>query len=715
MSLVNAASLTHDIYVGTYEVLAEASSFLWDRLPAPFPNLQVTARRSIHNGVTTVCTGVCSGFSQIIQRTNSALGYPRNQTVLRDFRGEMKELSSRAKQETYALSAACSYAFDRTILLTSTPTVEEVQQITDKLYQFIETPPAGTSNAQLAEARVGVATCFRLIEVHQEIIELRDQDISPDDFRAFQESISRNQLLGVTIDATVENIGEMLGGQVIDESGGILPTDWNPAVALGRRVCDHIARPLGRTAGGVLSLTGIYYLLENLPLMSFENHRKKIQAAAILLTLAAEYYQMNPVSNFVQEQAGEHGYDFAFYSVALLFNYLGMYMAGTNESLGSYVRNMTPSMIVYKAVYAALEFSHIGDFTNLMISFYLSHVAYNFDIYSKFSQGLLGRDYDMGAVGEGLNGQEMEAVRSARTQLTAMLMQNLANRIQAVEQPIQAHQETIQAISHNVFSEGQEETIAAWLGTFRHSLTEGREFLAGEGEHFAVLNEALQNGEEAIFRLREEYLLDEKGLVIREFNEFCRILDTDLVRGLIDRYKRQLVTVMEQTEIQNIDAPIGRSRELEEIRTRIIEELLSDYYDGERRRDLIEGIKPFLDSYLTIEHAKLGSQVEDRANSYMASLYPLIPSPSREEELCSVHMMDMLIKSFAIFSMLRIGSGRVDLVESGAPLERRNYLELLSNISNLTFHTRYPTHLSGASNVRRGMCRDIVNAQFREV
>lgn len=229
---------------------------MWDRLPAPFPNLQVTARRVIHNSVATVCTGACNGFSQIIQRTNSALGYPRNRTVLRGFRGEMRELSSRAKQETYALSAACSYAFDRTILLTSTPTVEEIQQITDKLYHLIENPPPGTSNAQLAEARVGVATCFRLTEIHQEIAELKEQAISPEDFRAFQESISRNQLLGVTIDATVENIGEMLGGQVIDESGGILPADWNPAVALGRKVCDHIARPLGRTAGGCLPLQG---------------------------------------------------------------------------------------------------------------------------------------------------------------------------------------------------------------------------------------------------------------------------------------------------------------------------------------------------------------------------------------------------------------------------------------------------------------------------
>ena len=209
--------------------------------------------------------------------------------------------------------------------------------------------------------------------------------------------------------------------------------------------------------------------------------------------------------------------------------------------------------------------------------------------------------------------------------------------------------------------------------------------------------------------------LDEKGLTFREFNEFCRILDTEPMKDLIDRYKKQLVIVMEQTEIQSIDAPIGRSRELEEIRTRIVEELLNEYYGGERRRDLIEGVKPFLDSYLTIEHAKLGSQVEDRANSYMSSMYPLIPSPSKEEEVCSVHMMDMLIKSFAIFSMLRVGSGRVDLVASGAPLERRDYLELFTNISNLTLHTRYPTHLSGASNVRRGMCRDVVNAQLREV
>jgi hypothetical protein len=37
VSIVRAASLTHDIYVGTYEILAGASSFLWDRLPMPFP------------------------------------------------------------------------------------------------------------------------------------------------------------------------------------------------------------------------------------------------------------------------------------------------------------------------------------------------------------------------------------------------------------------------------------------------------------------------------------------------------------------------------------------------------------------------------------------------------------------------------------------------------------------------------------------------------
>ena len=312
-------------------------------------------------------------------------------------------------------------------MFSAIPNYEQTKELLEKLYQFKENAVLFTPPKKLKAANQAISSCFKLNKIHQQIEKLQAEDISTEDFQAYTKSMSRNVLLTTSIGAVVENIGEMGGGYIIDEKIALIPKMYNPAVALGTKVRSFIGEPIGKAMGISIGLTGIYYLLEKLPLMQFSDRRKTIQIAAILLYLGAEYFQLNPLTNFLQNCCGEIGYDFAFYSVALLFNYIGMYMAGTGESLGSYVRNMTPSMLVYNGVNTVFSAMGLHGISSGVIAFYLSHVAYNFEIYQKLYSGtLVSTCCDPDSIGDGIG---EGGVRSMRQALTSMLMQNLSARI----------------------------------------------------------------------------------------------------------------------------------------------------------------------------------------------------------------------------------------------------------------------------------------------
>ena len=56
----------------------------------------------------------------------------------------------------------------------------------------------------------------------------------------------------------------------------------------------------------------------------------------------------NPLSNYLQEQLGSLGKEIAVYSTTLLASYIGMAIGSTEETIGDYVRKMTPSTLMTK-------------------------------------------------------------------------------------------------------------------------------------------------------------------------------------------------------------------------------------------------------------------------------------------------------------------------------------------------------------------------------
>lgn len=372
----NAISTVHDCYVEAYSGIAFMTNALIDRIPY----LPDCIRSCAGNIVYKTTEVVCGVSTKVIKCTNWLFGHSQNETCMRSYRLEMQQLISGAKAEVFKLSKACSIVFDKTVIFSSVPNYEQTQELLEKLYLFKENTAFFTPPKKLKAANQAIASCFKLNKVHQQIEKLKKEDISTEDFQAYAKSISRNVLLTTSIGAIIENLGEVGGGYVIDEEMALIPKVYNPAVILGTKVCNFIGKPIGKAIGTSIGLAGIYYLLEKLPLMQLSNRRKTIQAAAILFYLGAEYFQLNPLTNFLQNYCGQVGYDFAFYSVALLFNYIGMYMAGTGESLGSYVRNMTPSILVYNGVNTLFSLMGLEGISSGVIAFYLSHVAYNFEI-----------------------------------------------------------------------------------------------------------------------------------------------------------------------------------------------------------------------------------------------------------------------------------------------------------------------------------------------
>ncbi len=359
-----------------------------------------------------------------IRCTNWAFGRTQDETKMRNFHPKIKLLISNAKDKIFNLSKTCSIVFDRTLIFSAIPTHRETQAILEKLYCFKENTSILTPSKKLKAANEAVAFCFRLDGINQEIERIKEQAISTRDVQTDTRSIKRNVLFTTTVAATVENIGEMVGEFIVNEEKAVIPKFCNPAVILGTKVCESIGRPIGKFVGTSLGLTGIYYLLEKLPLMQFEDRRKTIQAAAILLYLGSEYFQLNPLTNFIQDSCGQIGYNFAFYSIALLFNYIGMYMAGTGESLESYVRNMTPSTLVYEGANALFSKMGLEGITSGIVSYYLSHVAYNFEMYQSLYNGTLVDELlDSQTIGNVVGKLEVKSMRQA---LTAVMMQGLS-------------------------------------------------------------------------------------------------------------------------------------------------------------------------------------------------------------------------------------------------------------------------------------------------
>lgn len=250
MDFVSKVYTAHDLYVGIYECIGSLSNGIWSRLPHPFPALRPALNTLTTRSTDILYNAMAATVSRTVQLSNLVLRRPMNQTAMRVYRPEVKALFQDAKIEITNLSKDCSIVFDRTIIFSKIPTEEEVQTILEQLFQFKENAGLLTSPKKKQAADRAIASCTRLYEIHQQIEQKKGEEISSKDLEAFQQSLRQNVLLETSVSATVENIGEMVGGMVVDESGSVIPQRWNPAILLGKKISECIGRPSGRLMGG---------------------------------------------------------------------------------------------------------------------------------------------------------------------------------------------------------------------------------------------------------------------------------------------------------------------------------------------------------------------------------------------------------------------------------------------------------------------------------
>lgn len=746
--IVNCAFLAHDLYVNTYECIGSMASGVLARIPNPFPLVRPALNRLTNRPIEMLYNAIVAGVSRTIQLSNVILRRPRNETMMRALRPEIKGFLEEAKSEITKLSKECSVVFDRTIIFSKIPSEEETQEILDKLLQFKENANYLTDLRKEAAADRAILACMRLHNIHEQLEPMRGEEISSRDIEAFQESLGRNVLLTMTVGATVENIGEMVGGAIVDEGSPFISEEWNPAIQLGKIVAEHIGRRAGRLMGVSLGLSGIYYLLSQLPLMRYENQRTMIQVGAMLSMVIIECMHRNPLTNYLEEQMEDLSYDFAFYSVALLFNYIGMCMAGTEEPLGSYVRNMTPSMFVYNGLNFAFEKIGFEGVVAGILSFYLSHVAYNFDLYQGLYKGtLLDQSFELDEIGATANQRQIQSMRRS---MTSILLKELSQRMHhinraqlnaAIDPTINVAREMF-PIADPLIVEAKNQGMDQAAQRFMQAVMEG----IPRDHEFHEWNQG-EDLEQELGRLKNRLPCSEIAFLFREGIHFFEFLKDPDMKTLLEEHKKEYLNVIAQSKSEDLDGGQGPYLPFEESRKRIFKALLEVFY-AHRAEEIVESFRPIWDGEkipidkalpkevmdflvnemhippegivhlhriwdpkvpFEIDKAVLRRYIEPRINEQLEKLYPLIPTTSPEDEACSVYMMEMLTRALIIYSKLRVFTGKTNPAFV-MKLQKEDYLNFLKLVTDFIFEIRFPSQFA-FSDWRRAGARRLIHSQ----
>ncbi len=645
ISIVNGISYLHNFYVAAYETVGSVVSFIRERTP----RLPAAIAQSTQRVVSVLRDYSYGKIAHVAQRTNRWLRPNSNQSFLKDLRPEAKEMTAAAEKKCDELSQICSAAFRKEFIFSSIPTLEQLDQLEVQLRLLPENE----------YAQQALIICEELRTIIQEKLAFQETDLSAEDCKALEEELKGNILLRTSFLATLENIGEYLGGALIDESSPILPESLNPAVMTAQQIRNRVASPAGKLLGGALSILGAKYLISKLPLMSLENRRGVIQALLIGLILAAEYLQVNPLSNFIRDSLAQLGYDLSFYSVALLFNYAGMVLGGTTETIGEYVRNMTPSMISYYAALFALESYGAGSFMRNSVALLVSHVAYNFDIYSQALQGKLLEFHCIESVNEQLTSIQKTAIRSSRAQLTALFSNLLLNQLRDALGNADLDQYVPQELIHNIFNVLENvPTLEAWI------------------ERLDLQNENLAAA----------------SLIIKTANSFFRKLKEPEIQALLENYNRALEAVIENSSIERISEPQQNPQRLKGAELAIIQAFLPE---------------PQLAEILQTQKID-AKDIDSAIDAALAPLSPMLPAPSNKEKAVSKHVTSFLLNLFALFVAAKLAQQDFPEIAEG-PLERQQTLLFVENLTDLLLHTRYPQEVKAS---RRGVLQKLIRSQL---
>lgn len=380
----DAVTTVHEGYVQTVSLFGRLGGGLWDLIKVPIQAGVNLATRVIGAGLEYGADKVCRAYNHVNGHRRGPLSKRRLESV----REQLKVVNLNLGK----LSKLCSTVFDRSLIFSGTPTQRQLASLKTKLEAKGAEFGLLTDSALVNAQDEAVKICDELIPIMADLEAKFEEELTVEDIKALGSSLYGNIFVQAAVDGTVENVGEALGGMLVEEGSMFVCDSLNPAVGAGRLLQRHVGQPVGKLMGTGLSFAATKALLDRISLGQHEDKRKLITLLSLVGVGALTYFGLNPVVLLMDSLVGGQLYNLGFYSMTLLFSYVGMQAVGTEETLPDYVRKMTPATLAYMGSEVFFDAVGYGGFETLILATFVSHVAFNHEMYSSLFRGTVLKD-----------------------------------------------------------------------------------------------------------------------------------------------------------------------------------------------------------------------------------------------------------------------------------------------------------------------------------
>ena len=744
-SVYNAVSKMHDAYVYGYGCLGSigrcvgsVGSWAWRRSKAG-----EVAKKVVSFPINASCS--CVAWSVDKFRDAASLIRGRNEPVhgyFQSYSSTYESLEVEKAQRCFDLSVCCSHMADSPILIAdiiNKPVLEDFRHYLEMLRSRKTSYILPADVIEIQEIDKTIFEVDRLLDVLERQDFERNRETTAGDIQNFLEAINRKLLINFSIASGVENLGEGYGGSIMDYISGLgfLPVYLNPSV-IAVAVGSNVGGPVGRVVGFSASAASSYFLLNHL--FRFNSRAKAITVNGLVLTalMLMELYELNPASNYLKEFMGSQLSDFSYYSIGLLCNYLGMLVCNTGETLPDYVKKMTPAMIVYKLAGYLLEKGvGLNSILSGLTSFYLSHVAYNFDGYkSLFCGTLLDESLTQETLDSGMEIVERKLLQLGSEQMISETVSLfLKSIIQAGMEPMCEASEFLnqaQQLSrvmslqrfHSLLSVTPEamdcaqQVVHSWPlqalpASYRienhhlllHYLSQLSELCSvssvsemltdavqkeGSGQ-LSPLLQNLQTAKDRWLEIERQGPLAEVAFIVSQLNEFFNLIDTPEVSCKIGEYKAELMKVIGKSRLEGADFDrlflSAQNKRISELRNELIQKIVKTVTGQEEINPIYSSlILSILDGNISPE---LFIKPLDMINKQLKDLL-LLPGFTKEQSLCSAVTVDLLVKGFIILSSLNLSLFPGHCKDQMQPLDQEQLKTFTRNLIHFVFDTITP-------------------------
>ena len=356
----------HDLYVQSFEVLKDG----FNAARAPLPSservstfardcIPLSIQETFNSAKNFTINWAEAGATKTIEYLKSP--------SIREYHPEVQSLRDKIKTELATLSRVYSALCEEPQTFSEMPSPERLENL-------------GELSEEVGES------CANLRQYAEELEGLLDQPITREDVVNLTNYFRTNETCKNGAAGALEAIGAVAGGMLVTESlglGPILPESLNPA-----KLLPPTAKGAGELAGFLAAAQISWATFNALAQKVPPEYRNVAQVVVIASLLGLEITGNNPLSSYLQEQLGSMGVDLSTYSATLLASYIGMAIAGTSETIGDYVRNMTFSTLTALTFQAKLDYEGIKNpVVSGIVSALAGYIGYNLDKYTTTLQG----------------------------------------------------------------------------------------------------------------------------------------------------------------------------------------------------------------------------------------------------------------------------------------------------------------------------------------